>query len=211
MDVRFVPCPVCGESIHPIAGRCKYCRADVIAARRASVAVEPPALPTAPSRRWPKRVLAVAVVAGAAVLGALPTGHKHNTAVAQAAPAKPAAEAPRPKPGPYATVAGTWKGVGYQYDIHTSWDLIMKLDADDVAPNARVGTIEYPSMGCKGQLLREREEGNTFVVIEEITTNPGNACVGRGRIKFERRGDELDWRYYYLMDPREAASAKLAR
>jgi hypothetical protein len=211
MDVRYVPCPVCGESIHPIAGRCKYCRADVIAARRATATPEPAPLPNAPARRWPKRLLAVAVVAGAAVLGAIPTGHKRDTAVAQAAAAQPAAEVARPKPGPYVTVAGTWKGIGYQYDIRTSWDVVMKLDADDVAANDKVGTIEYPTMGCKGQLLREREDGNTFVVIEEITTNPGNACVPRGRIKFERKGDELDWRYYFLMDPREAASAKLSR
>ena len=214
MDVRFVPCPLCGESIHPVAGRCKYCRCDVVAARRASAAVEPPpALPSAPASRWARRAIAVAAVAGAAAVGALTATPRkpHAATVVAVTPPRAAVEAPAQKPGMYATIAGTWRGVGQQYDIHTSWELVMKLDAKDVGYNERIGTIEYPSLGCKGELLRENEEGNTFVVIEEISTNPGNACVPRGRIKLERRGDNLDWRYYYLMDPREAASAQLTR
>jgi len=31
----FVPCPACGGPIHPIAGRCKHCKADLVAHREA--------------------------------------------------------------------------------------------------------------------------------------------------------------------------------
>jgi hypothetical protein len=32
LDVRTV-CPVCGGSIHPVAGRCKHCKADLVKLR----------------------------------------------------------------------------------------------------------------------------------------------------------------------------------
>src|SRR5262252_4813619 len=122
MDVRFVPCPLRGESIQPVAGRCRYCRCDVIAARRATAPpVEPPPALT-PPRRWAKRALAVAVIAGAAVLGGLTPGpRKPEVAVAATPPPppKPSADSPPQKTGMYAVVAGTWRGVGQQYDIHT--------------------------------------------------------------------------------------------
>ena len=37
----FVPCPVCGGKIHPIAGRCKHCKSDLVSLRTAQ------AIPTA--------------------------------------------------------------------------------------------------------------------------------------------------------------------
>lgn len=30
------PCPACGREIHPLAGRCKHCRADLVARRIAA-------------------------------------------------------------------------------------------------------------------------------------------------------------------------------
>ena len=50
-DAR-VPCPLCGGLIHPIAGRCKHCKADVAAqraARPAAVASLPPLASAAPA------------------------------------------------------------------------------------------------------------------------------------------------------------------
>lgn len=42
MATAFVPCPHCGTQIHPIASRCKYCRADV----RPTQIAQAPVLPT---------------------------------------------------------------------------------------------------------------------------------------------------------------------
>jgi hypothetical protein len=84
-DVRTA-CPVCGGAIHPVAGRCKHCRADLVKLRAqyaaghagsgALPAPPPFPVPTAPVmlgappsrtwwRRWP---LVVTIVAAAAIL-----------------------------------------------------------------------------------------------------------------------------------------------
>ena len=48
-DAR-VPCPLCGGLIHPIAGRCKHCKADLADAPRRA-----PAAAARPARRWQDR------------------------------------------------------------------------------------------------------------------------------------------------------------
>lgn len=43
--VPRVPCPLCGGAIHPVAGRCKHCKQDLLAHRGGSGAVASSALP----------------------------------------------------------------------------------------------------------------------------------------------------------------------
>lgn len=73
-DAR-VPCPLCGNLIHPIAGRCKYCKGDLNAGR-------------------PQR---------AAAAGALPALVAVPTQPASYAPAQPAPYAPAPEVAPPAS------------------------------------------------------------------------------------------------------------
>lgn len=57
-----VPCPLCSAPVHPIAGRCRHCRADLTRIPR-------PAPPPTPSARGGRAALiAMAVVVAAAAL-----------------------------------------------------------------------------------------------------------------------------------------------
>lgn len=106
--------------------------------------------------------------------------------------------APRPRARePYRDVSGTWKGIGYQYDTRTQWDLEMTL-----LPRGKVGdvigTISYESGNCTADLIRqpERDGGETLVMTERLVTGQGR-CVDNGTIRIPRRplGNELDWRW----------------
>jgi hypothetical protein len=98
-DVRTA-CPVCGGSIHPVAGRCKHCRADLVKLREHAAAhgapgvgalpVPPPfPVPTAPVmlgappprawwRRWPLVVTIVAAGAIVVCIALLLTGESRS-------------------------------------------------------------------------------------------------------------------------------------
>lgn len=52
-----VPCPVCGGAIHPVAGRCKHCKTDLVA-RRTGKPQAPSALPSLGNRTTNDRPVA---------------------------------------------------------------------------------------------------------------------------------------------------------
>ena len=126
-----------------------------------------------------------------------------------AAPPSARDELPDP-PAPYATVTGRWEGIGHQYDDESDWEIVMRLHA--TAPiGERIGTIEYPSLGCTGELLRKRERAGTFTVQERLLENPEERCIDGGTIQFRRRtGGSLDWRWFDA-DGNEGASSMLTR
>lgn len=102
---------------------------------------------------------------------------------------------PRPPSSPYADVAGTWKGVGYQYNTKGHWDLEMTLfrrgNIGDV-----IGSIAYENGGCTAALIRQSERGDTLMMTEKLITGHGK-CVDGGTIRIPRRpvAGELDWRW----------------
>lgn len=117
-------------------------------------------------------------------------------------------ELPDP-PAPYATVTGRWEGIGHQYDDDSDWEIVMRLHA--TAPiGERIGTIEYPSLGCTGELLRTRERAGTFTVQERLLENPEERCIDGGTIQFRRRPSGLDWRWFDA-EGNEGASSVLTR
>ncbi len=117
----------------------------------------------------------------------------------------PTIHAPR-HVGPYVEVAGTWKGVGYQYDTHGHWDLEMTLfkhgEIGDV-----IGSIAYENGGCTAELIRESERGDTLVMKERLLTGQGK-CVDNGTIRIPRRptANELDWRWDFASGTEGASS-----
>lgn len=65
-----VPCPVCRQSIHPIAGRCRHCRSELGRHRAAAQAEQAAGVPTVAPRRARLGVvaaLAITVVIAIAV------------------------------------------------------------------------------------------------------------------------------------------------
>lgn len=57
---------------------------------------------------------------------------------------------------------------------------------------ARCGTIEYPSLGCGGYLVRCRRRGDVVTWTEVYTHNPGT-CAPAGRIDARCEGDLMHW------------------
>ena len=98
-----VPCPLCGGLIHPIAGKCKHCKADLSSyrAQRPQAAAQLPALATPAAAPAPVAVPA----SGPVPTPVMPTnGHSQPAAspwappAQQAAYAPPTANAPAPPP-----------------------------------------------------------------------------------------------------------------
>ena len=69
---------------------------------------------------------------------------------------------------------------------------------DRAAPvGKRLGTIDYPTLGCSSDLIREPNRGAVIVAIEKLTVNPDSSCADGGRVEIRDEGDALDWRWYY--------------
>lgn len=102
----------------------------------------------------------------------------------------------RPAATPYRDVAGTWKGVGYQYNTRGRWDLEMTLFARGNIGDV-IGSIIYENGNCTAELIRQPErDGDTLAMTEKLVTGHGQ-CVDGGTIRIPRRplGHELDWRW----------------
>ncbi|MBI4510096.1 MAG: hypothetical protein HY698_10715 [Deltaproteobacteria bacterium] len=55
MEAFHEKCPRCGALVHKVAGRCKHCKADLVAIRGSSEALPPRAAPQAePSKKFTK-------------------------------------------------------------------------------------------------------------------------------------------------------------
>lgn len=78
-------------------------------------------------------------------------------------------------------MTGTWIGIGYQYDIDAAWDIVMTIACSREL--GVVGTIEYPSLACGGELVRIPDEGATTTVREQITHDTNRICADGGTIR----------------------------
>ena len=129
-------------------------------------------------------------------------------------PGTPLGPTTAPKHGgsPYREVAGTWSGVGNQYDTHTHWEFEMTLQARGEIGD-RIGTITYERGNCTGELFREpeRDGGDTLAMTEKLVTGQGR-CVDGGTIRIPRRPvhGELAWKWDWA-DGHEGADATVKR
>jgi len=113
---------------------------------------------------------------------------------------------------PYTEVAGTWIGVGYQYDTKGHWNIEMTLQKRGEIGDV-IGSVVYED-GCTADLIRQPEggdRGETLVMREKLVTGQGK-CVDNGMIRIPRRPtvNELDWRWDFSSG-KEGASATVKR
>lgn len=119
-------------------------------------------------------------------------------AVADAAPPPLRYPAPAPPPvRPPPTVQrqagaclGRWVGAG-QGASGSPWTIDMVVTAVE---GDACGTIEYPSLGCGGTLLRCHVEQGVLVLREYYTHNPGT-CAPAGTIRARCEGDQMSWQW----------------
>ena len=90
------------------------------------------------------------------------------------------------------TIDGVWTGSAYQYDVKESWTI--KLTC-----NSKEGTflIEYPSLGCSGNLIIENLNSNEIEFRESIQKGIGT-CNNNGVIKFKKINNKKLVYSYYL-------------
>lgn len=103
----------------------------------------------------------------------------------------------------------SWTGIGIQPDVSSEWAIEMRINR--AAPvGTRLGTIDYPTLGCSSDLIRQPDRGAVIVAIEKLRVNPDNACADGGRIEIRDEGETLDWHWFYV-DGHEGASSTLRR
>ena len=103
-----------------------------------------------------------------------------------------------------------WAGTGRQFDNGMSWDMVLTL-----RPGAEIGedlgTISYPSLGCSGRVIREPDEGDSWIGREKITDDPDHRCVDGGAMLIPRgRGATFEWRWRHPTGE-DGAEAMLSR
>jgi hypothetical protein len=212
----FAICPSCGTHVHPIASRCKYCRTDLRAARSAPTTIQTLSQVTLPPAR-PRRtrtIVGLGLVAATALAFAV---HARLAASADAEPAiQPVADVATAKPAPppkpddrYAALAGRWRGSGHQPDVHMDWDVTLTIDGTGPV-GTKIGTVDYPTLGCSGEIVRRPDEGDLFVIHERILVDPERHCVPEGTLKFSLTGGSLESTWWYA-NGREAARGTLSR
>jgi hypothetical protein len=218
MATAFVACPHCGTQIHPIASRCKYCRADVTPA---PVGAPVNAVPLAAHTSRARWVIGVGMI-GAAALGiAVWYGTAHADVIDDVKVAKdvkvvepPAPTvAPSKTPAPadkFAALAGSWRGTGDQPDWNIQWSVDLRLEKTGPV-GSKVGTVTNGgTIECSGELIRMADEDNMLVLHERITKDVNATCVKEGTLKLTPGSDKLSTVWFYD-DGRQAATGDLTR
>lgn len=126
--------------------------------------------------------------------------------------AAPPVAAPIANSAPRSPVSAVehWTGIGHQFDDDSHWEMDLRLE-----PSARVGDhfgwIEYPSLGCRGELTREPDRDGDLIAREHITDDEQHRCVDGGEMVIPRtRGTTFHWRWRYPSGE-DDADAELSR
>jgi len=124
------------------------------------------------------------------------------------APIASAPPLPRAAPKPQAE---RWVGTGHQYDDDSHWFIELVIDPT-AQIGARLGTVRYPSLGCRGVLTRVSDRQGELVAVEHIVDDPDQHCIDNGQISIPReRGMSFRWRWRYPETGEEGADAQLDR
>jgi hypothetical protein len=101
---------------------------------------------------------------------------------------------------------GIWKGTGLQVGrdgVQSTWTIRMTVRQHGKSE------IEYPSLGCKGELTQIANGVEGFEYNERITE--GANCIDRGRIVAKQRSGRVFWFWYQPGGGDADASAVLYR
>jgi hypothetical protein len=130
-----------------------------------------------------------------------------RAAVFALAAAMLAAPALAPSALAQAPADGVWKGTGLQVGadgVQSTWTIRMTIRQHGRSE------IEYPSLGCKGELTQIANGVEGFEFNERITDGKEN-CIDRGRIVVKQRSGRVFWFWYMPGGGPADASAVLYR
>ena len=68
---------------------------------------------------------------------------------------------------------GEWEGVGFQPDMPSNWNTILKSD-----PASGILKVNYPTIPCSGKWLITEIQKDRVIAKEEITENVQNCIQG---------------------------------
>ena len=114
-----------------------------------------------------------------------------------------AAHAQAPPEG-QSNLLGDWSGVGYQVNgagPQDDWTILLEIRA------GLTSHIEYPSLGCTGDLLQLSASSEEIEFREQITEGD---CITRGRIIVRYRDNRVLW-FWHAPKSTDSASAVLFR
>jgi hypothetical protein len=106
----------------------------------------------------------------------------------------------RPCPTNNPSIVGVWRGQGYQVvtDATAShWPIEMTI-------RDGAGTIEYPSLGCGGDLARVSQVGTSTQYRETITH--GSNCLSGAAIIVDYLDGKLTWTWIWISDEKRYVS-----
>lgn len=87
---------------------------------------------------------------------------------------------------------GHWEGEGKQ--LRQRWRIQMKITSE--SPGRVVGSIQYPSLRCGGDLVLTEVRESTWTMREDITY--GSNCITGGSITMASTGpNRAQWLWYY--------------
>ena len=102
-------------------------------------------------------------------------------------------------------------GVGRQYDDDSRWDIDLVIDPT-AQIGGRLGTITYPTLGCRAELVRTPDRQGDLIAVEHMVVDPQQRCIDNGEIIIPRhRGLSFHWRWRYPDSGEEGAEADLTR
>jgi hypothetical protein len=85
---------------------------------------------------------------------------------------------------------GVWKGTGMQVGaggVQSTWSIRFTVNQSGKSE------IEYPSLGCKGELTQVANGVEGFEYNERITSG---SCISQGRIVAKQRSGRVFWFWY---------------
>jgi hypothetical protein len=83
------------------------------------------------------------------------------------------------------SIIGQWAGLVLQNEPSETYPVTLTINADGS------GRIDYPMLGCGGDLTRERRNGDVIYFRERITY--GDHCITNGTVGVYPRGRRLIW------------------